>query len=303
MNGGYHLKRLMLYILFVSLSTTSGTVYATSRANSNVDADPLKFAHLIVKGSVVDVWYETITMADLGVEPKETFERIPIEMAILSFSVTESLKGAPSDSTISLLIKKEDSYLLEPGTKAILATYLNPYMGQYYIRGLSGVFIESNSQYVRQADLVNSSEQYISETIESTKLDVVSSAADVIAFGRIVGEDRVTKRSGERLEIFRKYTLMVESVLKGKVQDEQISFLVQNYGTRGSTNSFPIPMRIDRGDELYAFLKLGEHGLYAFAGCNGLFEVDGTVLYYDKVIPYHLNRNEFEAKIIQVTNQ
>ena len=130
----------------------------------------------------------------------------------------------------------------------------------------------------------------ITYLIDRTRIPSITNEAELVVFGEVISKNRTWIHGDDGKEgRFDQYTLRVESILKGEESaGPAVTFGMVTAGFYSPSWRTYIPSDLQVGEKWYVFLKRGPKGYYPFAGANGLIQMDGKALVYDRslTLPY-----------------
>jgi hypothetical protein len=301
------MSRLILFAIFLfSISPKTGFSQTAESMNSlygNLAFDePLLYAHLIFRGTVVDNWTDEATFLDWGIEAGGDRK---FGIVLVQCTVEEVLKGHYTEPDIILASATGMDKHFHNGKEVIVCARFNTHSGQYAVMNARSVFVRDNNLWVRQTSRDRTvfpealSLESVTNLVDRTRIPSITNEAELIIFGEVISKKRTHSivedgKSG----MLDEFTLRVDAVLKG---DESPGSEVQ-FGTITGGSYSPywrtyIPSDLRIGEKWYVFLKRGPMGYYPFAGANGMILFDGGALVYDRSVTLPYAKDTFEKAI------
>jgi hypothetical protein len=182
----------------------------------------------------------------------------------------------------------------EVGTEVIYCLWYKPLAGgTYFVPANEGRFRKIDGSWRSEVDPdARLSLREIRGIVARADPARLQKEADLIVQGNVLDIARDTEdRWAPMKEII---TMRVEKVWKGNPAGETVEFRFQR---RGGPRMVPCP-RLSKGDEYLVYLKNDGETLTAFAGVNGMLQVEGDELIRDNGVLYEISRSRL-VKILR----
>lgn len=258
--------------------------------------DPLLWAHVIVRGEILDIEDGSTTLEEWGVV--SAGETLVVGIENVRVRVLETLKGASMPDT--LVVSFRDS-LHRPharpygiGNEVLLAFYYNAAVDRYQLANYRGLFVREGddwvhpdpSQFRYSVDSRSLKYEEIRLRVESMGIASVTRSADLIVEAILTTVDE----SGDD----ECWSLTVSKVLKGNYEAGQLGFCVR---VRGGNRQVQIPRGATPGGRWLLFLAQAGGRFQPLKGKNGMLMLDGEVVLYDLAVPMPISHSQLVSTI------
>lgn len=289
-----------LVLLAFGASATSADIGPPGAVEAN---DPLEYSHLIVQGTVERIGKTTTTFAEWGFESLGASKEL--NLTTIDLVVEAVLKGSWNNERISFSLIGQRSRGFALGQKLIVGGHFNPvYLGgSYTVVDDGAIFRLDGDGWVRQSDRLMLTGDQIAQRIRSTSPEAIAGRATIAVLGRVTkveGRPWIS-RDGRECPIVE-CTVRVERTFKGS-PGESLTFSMMSKGGCYPPWRARVPSEMSPGERWYLLLGESEDGYYPVGGVNGMFELRGDKLLYDRQIELPVQRLELERMIERGGNQ
>jgi hypothetical protein len=250
--------------------------------------DPLRYAHIVVRGRITTVTAESVPATKCGY--KESGNKT---VDVITLMGARTLRGTDSPGNIVAWSDLVVGDLV--GREAVLCAKWIPPLGSYLVGYGGACLVETqDGTWARYDGSETITTEELDARLLSTRPEAVARSAGIAVIGKVVSvADSVLDVDGHMMSI-RRVGLRIEQLIKGQYDGSIIDFVVVlaggGYAPPWRTAT---PTEFDIGEEWIAFLARGPGFYYPSAGMNGLLRVQGDTLLYDRVAPYRYSRGRF----------
>ena len=286
--------RLTCCLCLLQFVVSSG-VQATRTSRSFYD--PLLFDDLIVRGVVQSTSLITIERGEWSPTTPDIAHESMVMMTV-QMDVLEVLKGHSEKKQLAFYHALTANLLgaVKQGGELILCLQIADFFrpGSYALYSPDGVFASGEGGWVRWSDHERLTTYEITERIKESDVEHLIEEAEVIAVG-VVTSIRDVRLPGQRVDDLE-YTLRIESLLKGTVEENIIKFVAHKWVLPEPWIPYT-PWVIELNQKWYVFLKKRDSYYYPFAGANGLLRIDKGNLVYDNRVEHEYGKAELDRLV------
>ena len=266
-------------------------------SNSHFD-DPLEYSDMVVEGVIKDVSQTSVPYGDWYLFAKG--DERNIRSLIFRLSIARVIKGEYKDSEISVWAREQIARDVAIGDRIVFAVFFNPDIegGVYTVKNPDGLFREKGDKW---RDLEHSQAVTLGEIEKRAtrgRLERVIAIAEVIVTGSIVSitETPVLTEDGQLKGELLKYTVNVDSVLKGEISEPTLTYFDATGSYRPDWRTWSI-YKPATGERWYLCLKKAEPGYVLCAGVNSRFKIEGDRLIRFGNVPYQYSKRALDARV------
>jgi len=259
--------------------------------------DPLLYEHIVVKGRVAKVTRKRILTKKLGYEEYQDSDA-EVFIQVVTLQDANVLRGAELPKDFAFKWQYQTRGLLDKEV-ILCASWLSPLQAYIISYGLQ-CLVESGSGVWSSYDGTETlTTAEVEAALESTRPESVARSADVGVIGHVASVADSTVEENGRPIVLRKVRLQIDELLKGQYQRPEIEFafaLVSGMHAPPWMTETPREYKI--GETWIAFLTRGPDFYYPCCGKNGVLQVKGDTLLYDRLVPIKYSRGKF-LKLVQ----
>jgi len=265
-----------------------------------VALERIAYAHVVIECTINDVHQRGVTLAQLNIPADSPDRKVFISVADLSDVVVVRGYGSPTEVQVS------NDLNLEKGQHVIMCCYWVPTLGMFSVPADRSVFLRDGDHWtgIRHAigaDPVSTNEATINTLVEESSMAVVTDKADVIVLGNVASVTDTVVVSGGHEYRADKVILNVVQSIKGDARSAEATFFVARDAERPSWFTVA-PAEIRKGETWLVFLGRAGEILYPAAGVNGLLQIRGQDVFFDRAVKCPFSRTKLIG-IVEAANE
>lgn len=286
----------------------AGLSVSTKPVTRDEALEPLLYAHAVIECTIESVHRRPASLSELGIPSSNPDKKVGILVAKLGNVVSLRGYGLPTEVQIGVDVQPRDLV----GERLILCCYWRPGLNMFAAPFGRLVFRQEGNNWIQLRDgnsapsngqRIYITAQEVQTLVNETRVSTLAKKADIVVVGHVSTViDTVLNASNGLPFKAERIVLKLDQVLKGNVAQRQVSFFVARGLERPSWYSLA-PSSLQEGETWMAFLSLDAQITYLLGGVNGLLLIEGTKVFYDRVIELPTSSAQLVKEVKVVTGE